>query len=243
MTAVYPGGRHRPLESYPQFRPAWTDAVRRQQDTDDVLEDVSAERGRQFAKHGDQAHLPNGTGSWYDGVLARQARAATDAAAAAGTVTFRHILLEEVHEALAEGDDEALRAELIQVAAVAVQWAEAIDRRTPRREPITEPPYIRLSPGLRALIARAEDDLTRQVLDPGAFTDASGVGGLAASIRDGAFRREYLGEFTETDPRSPDCQAGKCRACVGEAWDEAADAPVPCPCTCHDRAAAAAGQE
>lgn len=40
------------------------------------------------------------------------------------------ILLEEVYEALAEiGDDEKLRAELIQVAAVAVAWVEAIDRR------------------------------------------------------------------------------------------------------------------
>ena len=40
------------------------------------------------------------------------------------------VLLEEVYEALAEEDPAKLRAELIQVAAVAQAWAEAIDRRT-----------------------------------------------------------------------------------------------------------------
>lgn len=39
------------------------------------------------------------------------------------------ILLEEVYEALAESDPAKLRAELIQVAAVAVAWVQAIDRR------------------------------------------------------------------------------------------------------------------
>lgn len=42
---------------------------------------------------------------------------------------WRHILDEEVAEALAETDPERLRAELVQVAAVAVQWIEALDRR------------------------------------------------------------------------------------------------------------------
>ncbi|NEA21580.1 hypothetical protein G3I70_08560 [Actinomadura bangladeshensis] len=39
------------------------------------------------------------------------------------------ILLEEVYEALAEEDPVKLRDELIQAAAVAIAWAEAIDRR------------------------------------------------------------------------------------------------------------------
>lgn len=43
---------------------------------------------------------------------------------------WRDILLEEVFEALAEDAPERLRKELIQVAAVAVSWVEAIDRRT-----------------------------------------------------------------------------------------------------------------
>lgn len=31
----------------------------------------------------------------------------------------------------------------------------------------------------------------------------------------------------------PDCRAGKHAACLGQAWDEAADRMVPCGCTCH----------
>ncbi|TIH26025.1 NUDIX hydrolase, partial [Subtercola vilae] len=44
---------------------------------------------------------------------------------------WQDILLEEVFEAFAESDTSKLRTELIQVAAVAQQWVEAIDRRTP----------------------------------------------------------------------------------------------------------------
>jgi hypothetical protein len=116
--------------------------------TDSVLAQVAAERAAQTAKHGDQSHVPSGTGPQTTPVaeivrgdaneivnrhfafgLANQARAATNAHAAAGAVTFADILLEEVFEALAESDPARLRAELVQVAAVAVQWVEAIDRR------------------------------------------------------------------------------------------------------------------
>ncbi len=44
------------------------------------------------------------------------------------------ILLEEVFEALSEEDDTSIREELIQVAAVAVAWIQAIDRRRPRKQ-------------------------------------------------------------------------------------------------------------
>ena len=47
----------------------------------------------------------------------------------AGNGTWRHILTEEVWEAFAEKDSARLRAELVQVAAAAVNWIEAIDRR------------------------------------------------------------------------------------------------------------------
>ena len=40
------------------------------------------------------------------------------------------VLLEEVYEAISEVDPAKLRAELVQVAAVAAAWIEAIDRRT-----------------------------------------------------------------------------------------------------------------
>jgi hypothetical protein len=113
----------------------------------DVLREVQAERVRQVGKHGDQSHLPDGTGP--DAILldlpayqnfaacaddlARWAKARTQAASqnegGDGSITFEHILTEEWAEAIAERDPAKLRAELIQVAAVAVQWIQAIDRR------------------------------------------------------------------------------------------------------------------
>jgi len=32
---------------------------------------------------------------------------------------------------------------------------------------------------------------------------------------------------------SPDCRAGKCAACVGQAWDDDTDEAAECPCECH----------
>jgi hypothetical protein len=97
-----------------------------------ALSEVAAERARQDVKWGEQNH-PHGTG--YSSSLesdrdrADMARSRCNWAAARGAVTWRHILEEEVCEAFAETDPDLLRAELIQVAAVATAWAEAIDRR------------------------------------------------------------------------------------------------------------------
>ena len=105
--------------------------------------DIAAERVRQDAKWGEQNH-PDGTGARvaFAGRLCYMADAAVQhqraAESAAGNVpglehhgplTWRHILLEEVFEALAEDDPAALREELTQVAAVATAWIEALDRR------------------------------------------------------------------------------------------------------------------
>lgn len=106
-------------------------------ETAGVLAEVRKERHRQDQKWGEQNH-PDGTGpdvGWIPGlpVTATDLQAffkhRVDTAAAAGDSTFRGILLEEVAEAFAEHEPECLRTELIQVAAVAVQWVEAIDRR------------------------------------------------------------------------------------------------------------------
>lgn len=106
-----------------------------------ALEEVAAERARQDVKWGQQNH-PDGTGVeaevvplWMAEDFADWAKATTDAAASAGNVTWRDILLEEVAEAFAESDVDRLRTELIQVAAVATQWVEAIDRRNAVPEP------------------------------------------------------------------------------------------------------------
>lgn len=101
-----------------------------------VLFDVARERRRQDAKWGQQNH-PDGTGpgvywQFYDYPAAELAgiiRRATQEAFAQGKGTWRDILNEEVAEAFAEDDPAKLRAELIQVAAVAAAWVEAIDRR------------------------------------------------------------------------------------------------------------------
>jgi hypothetical protein len=105
---------------------------------DPVEREVRDELERIHQKWGEQNH-PDGTGpdvtfivgkldrdmAWLAGVF----RGACDMANEAGCANWRLILLEEVFEAMAEEDPTALRAELIQVAAVAQQWVAAIDRR------------------------------------------------------------------------------------------------------------------
>ncbi|MGJ6965918.1 hypothetical protein ACSDR0_28815 [Streptosporangium sp. G11] len=93
-----------------------------------VLADVAAERVAQDERFGMQV-LPDGTGAGHRMAESVLARRETETAAEGGTLTWRHILMEEVLEAFAESDPERLRAELIQVAAVAVKWSQALDRR------------------------------------------------------------------------------------------------------------------
>lgn len=93
-----------------------------------VLAEVLEERLRQEAQWGEQNH-PDGTGKIGDSHIADLAKVRNDAHVAEGILTFRDILEEEVFEAFAESDPDRLREELIQVAAVAGAWVEAIDRR------------------------------------------------------------------------------------------------------------------
>lgn len=92
-----------------------------------VAQEVVTERARQDAKWGEQSH-PDGTSEIWSH-KADEFRASCQASFALGHGTWLDILLEEVYEAAAEYDPAALRTELIQVAAVCVAWAEAIDRR------------------------------------------------------------------------------------------------------------------
>lgn len=106
-----------------------------------VLAEVHNERLRQEAKWGQQDH-PDGTGPDVQILhltdVNLDLRSGTELAEIFKRKcgrnlpredNYRDILLEEVFEATAESDADALRTELIQVAAVAVAWIEAIDRR------------------------------------------------------------------------------------------------------------------
>jgi hypothetical protein len=96
--------------------------------TNGVLAEVAAERIRQNEKWGEQNH-PDGTGDPGTSDMANIMRGACQAAAARGQLTWNDVITEEIAEANAESDPTRLRAELVQIAAVAVAWAEAIDRR------------------------------------------------------------------------------------------------------------------
>lgn len=93
-----------------------------------VLDDVHEERIRQDEKWGEQNH-PDGTGEIGSELIMISAQKICDAATKKGLLKWRHILAEEFFEAIAEADPDRLRAELVQVAAVAVAWCQAIDRR------------------------------------------------------------------------------------------------------------------
>ncbi|WP_460351343.1 hypothetical protein [Actinoallomurus acanthiterrae] len=92
-----------------------------------VLADVAAERAAQDAMWGVQ-DLPDGTGPEHEATADAAKRDCREAWAGA-RLTWRHILAEEFHESLAETDPQALRTELVQTAAVAVKWVQALDRR------------------------------------------------------------------------------------------------------------------
>ena len=92
-----------------------------------IADEIVEERERQNEKWGEQNHRDGTSAALVD--AADWARRIADTAASLGDLTWRDILAEEYYEALSEEDPVRLRAELIQVAAVATAWVEAIDRR------------------------------------------------------------------------------------------------------------------
>lgn len=97
-----------------------------------IGDEIVAERIRQQDKFGEQNcadALPQQLAAIYSADVARRL---CQAHFADGRGTWLDILCEEVAEAADEafdGHTKRLRAELVQVAAVAVAWIEAIDRR------------------------------------------------------------------------------------------------------------------
>jgi hypothetical protein len=104
-----------------------------------VLNEIEAEVNDSIEKHGLQDKVRIGTKPTLHitaGWTAEQFEAAikhrVDTAAEAGKVTWAEILLEEVAEVLAAPTLAAARAELIQVAAVAVKMIDRIDQKGSR---------------------------------------------------------------------------------------------------------------
>ena len=107
-----------------------------------VLDEVAAERQRQDACWGQQNHPSFPTPLYGIPAYDAEARALyygvpeeSDAKwmceerFGIGEGTYGDIFIEEVAEAIGAADEDRLREELVQCAAVAVAWIEAIDRR------------------------------------------------------------------------------------------------------------------
>jgi hypothetical protein len=94
----------------------------------DVAAEIVGERQNQVRKWGPQHH-PDGTHTEFWRPFRDNAIRVSDGNASLGLLTWLDILKEEVYEAFAETDPALLRAELIQVAAVAAAWMEDIDSR------------------------------------------------------------------------------------------------------------------
>ena len=109
---------------------------------DKILQEIKEERARQNEKWGEQNHTDSPMESVFMDIVdlsedeyipaVDASRRVCEEAAGSGNCTWSHIFLEEVLEvedAARQGDVDELEEELIQVAAVAVQWVEAIRRR------------------------------------------------------------------------------------------------------------------
>jgi hypothetical protein len=97
-----------------------------------VLGEIAVERTKQNIKWGEQNHL-DGTGRPGDVEEAIRLRAKCKSNKLFED-NWRDILAEEVAETFAEVEFQKIRNELIQVAAVATAWIEAIDRRKNKQE-------------------------------------------------------------------------------------------------------------
>ncbi len=96
----------------------------------EVLQEVDLERERQDSRFGEQNHP-----DFYERVapeFVALMRLKCDEATRAGCLTWQDVLTEEFTEAMGAQSEAELRAELVQVAAVAVAWVESIDRRASR---------------------------------------------------------------------------------------------------------------
>lgn len=109
-----------------------------------IFRELIDERVRQNRKHGPVPLTRESGCSKNFEWLADQAKQRTDRASAFGGATWKDILEEEIWEAYAEEDWELCRAELIQVAAVAISWIEDSDLkfRDEKKNPVQVHPFL-----------------------------------------------------------------------------------------------------
>lgn len=99
-----------------------------------VLVDALREMTAQDLKWGANRKMPNGTGApLFTEDLADMMRQRTDEVFRDGEGTWQDILTEEYYEAMAETHPRQLREELIQVAAVCLQWVLALKTQKSKR--------------------------------------------------------------------------------------------------------------
>lgn len=110
--------------------------------TAEVLRDIAHERAKQDIKWGVQEHQDVPVDASPVGIIVSKeggavayafpnsavARDACDSAARAGCVSWFHIAVEELAEAVDARDAASRRDELVQLAAVIVAWIENVDR-------------------------------------------------------------------------------------------------------------------
>ncbi len=97
-----------------------------------VLADIVDERIAQDRKYGNSRDYADGTaGEEAVEIVAFLRGMCANSGGFDNPDTWAKILGEEVAEAFGETDPAAIRRELVQVAAVATAWVEAIDRRGP----------------------------------------------------------------------------------------------------------------
>jgi|GEM_PF-2576046 len=67
------------------------------------------------------------------------------------------------------------------------------------------------------------------------WTDGDATERFSGVLGDGRLPADISAALGVPYPNlSPDCVAGKHRACSGDAWDDDTDSPTLCTCTCHE---------
>jgi len=122
-----------------------------------VFADITAERARQIAKWGVQHRADDTGGSHYEEMaeLSKQVCQGAERSTPGGA-SWRLVLAEEVNEAFAETDPDALCAELTQVAAVCVAWLEDIRSRKSARADAAPSRPLTVGEAIIALVPGAE---------------------------------------------------------------------------------------